>query len=322
MTTKENINRIKSNPKIRLFLVLLFLSAFYWFFTSLSEKYSYRILYNINYTSIPENLFFQKTPPDLIPIQIEATGFEIIKQQIFPNSVSFDMSLFKPLGNYKYYFEPNKQKFSSQSKTDNTTLKQFLTDSIIVYLGRFKTKKIPIISKVQLAFKPSFKLRNELQILPDSLLVKGPEQFVDSLNSIQTAVVVVNDIEQDLHLEVDLILPKSSVNRTYFSTSKVQLKANVAKFTEGTMVLPIIFPKLPDGKKIELFPKNVKITYEVAFDQYQKINQDSFKVRCTSPNDSIESKTLDLELIKKPHFVTNYSLHPKEVTYLIQETKK
>ena len=322
MTAKENINKIKSNPKIRLFLVLLFLSAFYWFFISLSEKYSYRILYKINYTSIPENLFFQKTPPDLIPIQIEATGFEIIKQKIFPNSISFDIGLFKPLGKYKYYFEPNKQNFSSQNKTNNTAIKQFLTDSIFVYLGRLKTKKIPVISKVQLTFKPSFKLRSDLQIQPDSLLIKGPERFVDSLKSIQTAVLMVNDIDQDLDFKVDLILPKTSINRTSFSTSKVQLKANVAKFTEGTMVLPIIFPKLPDGKKIELFPKNVKITYEVAFDQYQKINQDSFKVRCTSPNDSIESKTLDLELIKKPHFVTNYSLHPKEVTYLIQETKK
>ncbi|HIP49131.1 MAG TPA: YbbR-like domain-containing protein [Lutibacter sp.] len=320
MTAKENINRIKSNPKIRLFLVLLFLSALYWFFTSLSEVYTYKTFYTIKYNNLPENLYFQQTPPDLIPTQIKATGFEIISQKIFPNSVSFDVGLFKSLGNYKYYYKPNKQDYFANNQTNETIIESFISDSIFVYLGKLKTKKVPIISKVTLAFKAGYKLSSNLQILPDSIVVKGPEKFVDSIKSIKTKTQTLENIDTDINYEVDLKLPKKGLNITNLNISKIVLKASVAKFTEGTMELPIILPKAQDGKILELFPKTAVIKYEVTFENYQDISSKSFTISCSYPKDS--TKTLDLVLIKKPNFIKNYTIDPKEVTYLIQQIKK
>jgi len=320
MTAKENINRIKSNPKIRLFLVLLFLSAIYWFFTSLSERYSYKTFYDINYKNIPKDLYFQRTPPNFISVQIEATGFEIISQKIFPNSISFDVSLFKHLEKYKYYHKPNKNNYTTRNQTNGTVIKSFIDDSIFVYLGKLKTKKVPIISNVTLSFKAGYKLSSNLQIQPDSLVIKGPEKFVDSIKSIQTITQALENIETDIDFKVDLRLPNKGLNRTDFNISKIALKATVAKFTEGTMELPIKLPKPPEGKIIELFPKMATIKYEVAFENYQDIDSKSFTISCKYPNDS--TKTLKLSLINKPNYIKNYTIEPKEVTYLIQKLKK
>lgn len=320
MTAKENIDKIKRNPKIRLFLVLLFLSAVYWFFTSLSEKYPYKIFYNITYTNLPKDLFFQQQPPKIIPVQIKATGFEIIRQKIAPNSITFDLRKFKPLNNYKYYFQPNKQKYLSDNQLKHSEITQFVTDSVFVFLGKLKRKKVPIISNVEFVFKPSYKIRNRLQIQPDSVLIKGPVRVLDSINSIQTIAKSFTNIDKDFDFEVDLVRPKKDIKTISFDILKAHLKAEVTKFTEGTIELPIKLPKTPKGKSIELFPRTATIKYEVAFDKYQDINENSFTISCDFPKDSI--KKLDLFLESKPNFIQNYSIQPKKVSYLIQKTKK
>lgn len=319
MIAKENINKIKSNPKIRLFLVLLFLSAVYWFFTSLSEVYSYKTIYTIHYTNLPKNLYFQQTPPNLIPVQIKATGFEIIKQKVFPNTVTFDLKSFNSLSKYKFYYQPNKENSSFINQTDNSTIVKFITDSVFVYLGKLKTKKVPIASKIKMEFKPGYKLRAPYQLKPDSLLIKGPELFVDSINTIQTIDYLLKDIDQDISIEVDLKLPRRE-NLTYFNTSKTLLKAAVAKFTEGLLTLPIQSPKTKEGTNIELFPKTATLKYEVAFENYQDIDTQSFTISCVYPKDS--TKTLQLVLSNKPDYIKNYSIEPKEITYLIKKLKK
>lgn len=322
MQAKKNINKIKVSPKIRVFVVLLFLAAIYWFFTSLSEKYTYFTYYSINYTNIPENLLFQNTPVTNVEVQIEASGFEILGHKLKSKELQFDVSDFNALGDYKYFYLPNRQIHTIQKQLKDIKLLHFNKDSLIVYLGNLKTKKVPIISHVKLNFKPGFKLTEQLQIVPDSIEVNGPEKFIDSIHDIKTKSEKRNDINADLNFEIDLLLPNSEKKELSFETSKVRLIGKVAKYTEGTMELPIKLPLLPEGVKMELYPKSAVVKFEVSFENYQKIDTTSFRLTCKYPIDSInKDETLELLLSKKPSFVKEYSIEPQKVTYLIQQVK-
>jgi len=321
MTTKENIELLKRNPKIRLFLLFLFLSFVYWFFTSLSEKYTYSTNYNINYTNIPSDLFFQREPPKEIYVQIKATGFEILRQKIMTESVSFDVSSFKQKGKYSYYFETNKQLFSIQNQMKDNTINHFLKDSLIVFLGALKEKKVPVLPKVELSFKSGYKLTDNLLIQPDSILVKGPEQYIDSIKQIETNFLKKENISKDFIEEISLKLSNDLSNHLSFSSSEVSITAKVAKFTEGSIELPILLPEVPKGIQLELFPKTVIIKYEVTFENYQDVNADSFEISCDYPKENSQKKKVKLKLISKPNYIKNYSLNPNEVTYLIQYIK-
>lgn len=322
MNSKKRINNIKVSPKIRVFLVLLFLAAIYWFFTSLSEKYTYLASYSINYTNIPENLLFQNTPTKNLQVQIEATGFEILGNKINTRELQFDLSKFTYLGDYKYYYSPNNRLHIVQKQLKDVKLIHFNKDSIIVYLGNLKTKKVPIVSDVELNFKPGFKLTADLLIEPDSILIKGPEKSIDSINFIKTINSQRNEINSDLNFQIDLLVPNNTGKELTFETTKVQLKGGVAKYTEGTMELPIKLPTLPEGVKLELYPKVANVKFEVSFDNYQKIDTSSFKLTCKYPEtDTIKNEVLELFLSKKPNFVKEYSIDPEKVTYLIQQVK-
>ena len=320
MNAKKNFKKIKTSPKIRVFAILLFLAAVYWFFTSLSEKYTYLTSFSINYTNIPGNLLFQNTPNKNINVQIEASGFEILGHKMNTKRLEFDLSKFSSSGNYKYYYLPNNKKHVLQKQLKDIKLVHFIQDSLIVYLGNLKTKRVPVQADVALNFKPGFKLTEELQIEPDSISIKGPEKNVDSIHFIKTIATEQNDIDSDINLDIDLLIPSNTKEEMTYETDKVTVLGSVAKYTEGTMELPIRLPLLPEGVKMELYPKVATVKFEVSFDNYQKIDTTSFKLTCKYPNDSInKDETLELFLSKKPSFVKDYNIEPQKVTYLIQQ---
>lgn len=322
MNAKKNIKKIKMKPKIRVFLMLLVLAAFYWFFNSLSEQYHYQTSYEITYNNIPADLLFQSKPFDQIQVQIEATGFEILGHKLKSKNLVFDVSDFKSLGNYKYYYLPNNQKNKIQKQLKDLKILHFNKDSLIIFLGNLKTKKVPIISDVQFSFKPGFKLEDKLLIQPDSIFIKGPEKYIDSIHFLKTNAMEKNDINSDINLEIPLLLPTDQDNKLIFETSTVSLIGKVAKYTEGTKELTIVLPTLPDGIKMELYPKVASIKYEVSFENYQKIDDNSFVLSCDFPTDDVNTdEAVSLYLSKKPEFIKEYTIEPEKATYLIQQLK-
>ena len=319
MNTKKNIKKNRFNPKIKVFIILLFFAAIYWFFTSLSEKYVYATHYDVNYTNIPKGLLFQNTPSDRIQAQIEATGFEILSHKLNNKSLTFDLSNFKHTKDYAYYYLLNKDLYNIQKQVHATKLVTFEKDSLIVYLGNLKSKKVPVISKVQLFFKSGFKLTENLLITPDSLSISGPEKYIDNIQSIKTTTEKIVDIQKDFNVEIPLLITEKELEKVSYETLSVRLSGKVAKFTEGIIELEIKLPQIPEGVKMELFPKTAIIKYAVTFENYKKIDSSSFYLTCKYPGKNyLDKKKLDLFLLKKPDFIKNFTIEPTKTTYLIQ----
>ena len=214
MNTKDNTLKFNTNPKIRVFIGLLFLSAIYWLFTSLSEKYNYTTTYIVSYKSIPKKLLFQSTPPSQISAQIEASGFEILSHKLHTKKLVFAISDFKPSGNYRYYYLPNTAIPILQKQLKETRLIHFFKDSVFVYLGALKTKKIPVVLDLDLQFKPGYKLTKALEVIPDSIEINGPEQRIDSVVSIKTRRKEVTQIDKNFSLNLSLDTLNYTRNRT------------------------------------------------------------------------------------------------------------
>jgi len=318
---KKKTDRFIISPKLRIFLVLLFLSSLYWFFTSLSENYIYETQFEVHYKNIPKDLLFQKAPIDKLTAQIEATGFELLSQKINAQSIVLDVSKFTPVKAYQYSFQINNEKLSIQKQIPDSKIIRFKEDSVFVFLGKLKTKKVPIVSKIEVSFQSGYKLRAPLKIIPDSILIKGPEKFVSKVQSIATNKKELNNLHDDFEIEIPLNLKEIKSHEIIIEQSHVKLIAKVAKFTEGELEIEIKSPVLSKGMQLELFPKKATLKYEVTFDKYQEVDLSSFEISFIAPKDNGSTKYLDLILTKKPDFITNYSIEPEQVKFLMQETK-
>ncbi len=306
----------KNNRKAKVFFVFLLLSTLFWFFTALSDTYPYLTTYEVTYTDLPNDLLFQNKQKQRIKVQINTSGFRILSHKLRTKNIQIPVSDFKKKGKYTYYYLPNKQIVLLQKQFNNENLVRFASDSLWLDLGVMKTKKVPVISKVDLSFKSGYKLIQKLHISPDSISVKGPEKHLDSIYFFYTKEVKITEIHKDFHTTIPLDLTAMDLDVLHVNTNQVELVGKVAKFTEEQIELPIQVLGVPKAATYRLSQDKVILKYLVSFEDYKKINKNSFEISCQYPSETNNTTKATLILSKKPDFISTYSISPKQVSLL------
>ena len=125
------------------------------------------------------------------------------------------------------------------------------------------------------------------------------------------------DISESFEYDVSLIRPNKSV---VLSDETVMVKAEVDKITDGSYNLPFQVINLPRNVIISTYPKEVKIVYQVALKDYNKIPENSFTVQCDYKQ--TEDNNLDYlipKLVDKPEIITNVKIIPNKIEFLIKK---
>ena len=315
---KKNIYLLnaKNNRKAKVFFVFLLLSTLFWFFTALSDTYPYLATYEVTYTNLPNDLLFQNKQKQRIKAQIKTSGFWILSHKLRTKNIQIPVSDFQKKGKYNYYYLPNKELVLLQKQFNNENLVRFALDSLWLNLGVLKTKKVPVISKVALSFKSGYKLKQKLLISPDSISVKGPEKYLDSIQFFYTKAVEIAEIQQDFKTHISLDFAAIDLDVLHVNTKTVELVGKVAKFTEEQIELPIHILGVPIDTAYKLSQDKVILKYLVSFEDYKKINKNSFEISFQYPSDRFTPKKATLILSKKPDFISTYSISPQQVSLL------
>ncbi len=309
MTLKDRFTDFKNNRKIRSFLSFLFLSTLFWFITALSSSYTYLATYNLVYTNLPKNLKFQTKPQSEALIHIKATGFRILSHKLFQKDLILDVSNFKKKGKYAYFFLPNQALPLLQKQVNNESLLYFKKDTLTLSLGVLKSIKIPVLADVDLEFKPGFRVKGDLVVVPDSIVIKGSERTLDSIYYIKTKRQKILKLDQDFTKRIPLELPSEALS---YSQTEIEIIANVSKFTEGELEVPVLF----EGFEVEQNSTKIKLKFQVAFEDYSKLDPSSFKLVSEFPKDTISGKKAKIRLVKQPDFVSEITMFPKTVPYM------
>jgi hypothetical protein len=318
MTAREKIYEFKNSRKTKTMFFFLLLSSVFWFFTALSDNYTYLTTYTINYTNLPDNLILQNIPKSEILSQIETSGFRIISHKLKQKSIDIDISEFVKSGKYTYYYLPNAQVLQLQKQLKDNVAR-FEVDSLFLNLDVLTSKKVPVRLVLNIDYKPGYRLKSKSYCNPDSVLVKGSEKFLDSIHFVNTKVILKNSVDESFSKEV--ALERSKNNTVTYNIEKVLTHVEVAKYTEEQISIPITVLNLPKAMQMAVFPSDAKIIYEFSFEDYKKIDASSFAVSCNYPGDTLNNSKLKLDLSRKPSFITDYSIHPKHVSYLIEHKK-
>jgi len=104
------------------------------------------------------------------------------------------------------------------------------------------------------------------------------------------------------------------------SEEKVTVKGEVDKITDGSYTLPFKVINLPRNVIISTYPKEVKVVYQVALKDYNKIPENSFRIQCDYKQ--TEDNKLDYlipKLIDKPEIITNVKIIPNKIEFLIKK---
>ncbi|WP_231494748.1 CdaR family protein [Polaribacter sp. Hel_I_88] len=291
-----------------------------WLLITFSKEYTTVITYPVNYNNIAQDKLLQESPIKKIDLSITATGFKILRAKLNTKKINIEASNLRKKSASKFYILPKNQITKIQKQLLNgIVIQEILQDTIFLNLGVLTSKKVALKPQVNITYHIGYDLLDELIITPDSIVISGPEDQLNSITHLNLSPLNLKGVKASFTKEVSILKSKNQKNLK-FKDTKVTITGKVDKFTEGTVKVPFIIKNLPEDTDLTILTDNVEIVYVVALSNFAKVSEASFIIECdyamAVKNDVgylIPKITTDVDFIK------NIKIIPSKIDFLIQK---
>ncbi|GAA3589092.1 YbbR-like domain-containing protein [Flavivirga amylovorans] len=312
---KSEILASIKNKRINVFLLFLLFAFIILIFTKLSKEYTNTIAFGIEKSNIPEeNVILNDSV--VLNITLKTHGFKWLKYYMSKPKVKIDFS--KDVDKKEGVFLWNK----SKSYLDNTQFDEqveLLNISPKEIAFRYDVnlvKKVPIKINATVNFHPGYDVADKLISDPDSIEIIGPNVLVSKINRLETEDIIFNDVKSNLLETTSLKLPENTSDLK-FSANSVIIKADVEKFTEGTLKIPVNIINVPKGMRLKYFPKEVNVSYYISLSNFNSITNKDFKVICDYTKVIGNQSLLVPEIVKSPKTAKNIRINQQRIEFII-----
>jgi YbbR domain-containing protein len=313
---------IRLNRRLVTFLFCVMISTLFWLLLELSKEYTIELKFPVSYINSPADKVIANPLPATIDIEITSRGFNLLiyKLKHTKEAVLIDLKDAKAMSEKnQYYLSTNSRidKLTSQFSNDTKVLKVY-PDTIFLNFNKKITKRVPVKANLKLAFDNNFQQTDSIKLIPDSIRISGAADVVDKINYVTTEPMQLKSVHDSLSLKLS-ILKSNNLKFVDVLQPTVQAIVNVAKYTEGSIELPIEIENLPLNYSLKIFPDKVVVKYQVAFQNYEKIESIQFRAVVDYAKIERGSTKLKVQLLKYPAEVRSVRIHPEKVEYIIRK---
>ncbi len=318
------------NPSVRrkaglrrnafIFIMCFGISAFIWALIKLSKEYAEVFTYSVNYKGLPANKQLANYPDTVFNITLKQKGFKVLMHKLSSksNNIEIDISnklhpFIKEKNNFYVLTSELFSQINSQISSASSVV-AISPDTIKYHFDRTVTRKVPVKPLFELSFEKQYNLSGKIKLVPESLIVKGPKNIVDTLNLIASDIKKLSDINKSqiitVHFEKFCKEYRTSIEPDY-----VKAFIPVDKYTESTIEIPVIVKNAPPKYNIKSLPEKVKIIYLVGLRDYKKVKPEMFTVFVdyTKAKDFM----IKVEISEKPEFVKVSKIVPEKIEYIL-----
>lgn len=315
--------KFKLSPKRFTFLFFLLLSTILWFLNALSREYSDKLDYPIRYVNFPPDFVLLNKPPNELSLDVKAYGYSLFYHKITPDVLPLHVDFSKtPLrqltfgDTMSYFIESGylQNEIASQISSE-IKLNDIKPDSIIFTFTKTISKKVPVSWVAKLEFQQPFRQKGNVQLNPDSVIIKGPQAIVNTLDSITTSPLLEQSINENKQFELNLV----QHNFITLSHNSVIADIEVEKYTEHSVTVPLNIQNLPDSLHLISFPNKVRVNFLVNLENFKKISKYDFKAALDFEHTkrSLTNK-IPVLLLSSPNEVQILNISPKQVEFIVE----
>lgn len=315
----KNTTEVKQNQrKLRVFLLFLFLSVLFWSLIKLSKEYISEVEFDLTYSDIPNNKLIQNEPDRKVKLTLKTIGFKLLRYEFRDRVLDYSLTDIEKKEGSVYFSETRTStNFLQAQLSAETIVLNVEPDTLFFDLGVKRSKKVPVISTMEYSFKTGFNIVGDVLVNPAEVTVSGPEKVIDTIREVYTSNFHLRDISEPFEQEVSLKPPNDNV---VLSDEAVLITGVVDKMTDGSYNLPFEVINLPRNLIMSTYPKKVKVVYQVALKDFNKIPENSFRIQC----DYKQTQDNDLDylipkLVEKPEIITNVKIVPNKIEFLVKK---
>ena len=305
---------LPSKGRFQFFLFFVLLSFTFWISTKLSNTYTVDQSFSINWVDVPEGIIIHSNNRE-IKASITASGIDILIYRLINKSLNISLEQGKfdsKIGDVSI----ENQQFSIQNQFfGNTKLNFIIPKSLDFNFSILDEKVIAVIPNVQINLRAGYLSDAPIKIIPDSILVRGPKSILDTLGSIKTKYIEVEDVYESLSKKISLQL----IPEIQLSESSANIELSVSRYSEKEFTLEIGLINTPEGIRVKLFPPKAKIRATLPLSVLRTVKASDFNL-VVDYNDieKKDSEKLQLILIEQPPSIKKLIFDPQRVNYLIR----
>jgi len=318
---KSEIYAIR-NGKAFVFFVCLALASFLWFLNALEKHYTDHITVPVKYINLPKDKDLLGKLPEKFELTVDAFGYTLLQHKL---SLAFSPVLLdvndltnnylenKFMSKYTISTYGHKEEFAKQISSEIEII-SIRPDSISFVVSNIVEKLVKIHPVVNVTFAKEFIFQKPPVAHPASILVRGPQEILDTLNYINTKPVELKNLSGTVKRDAELVLLpelKSDID-------EVTVQISVEQYTEAKFEIPIVVLNRPDSLMLKTFPAKIKVSCRVGLSQYNKLNNSSFRAVVDYMHRSGVISKLPVILDRVPETVLSVDYFPKEVDYIIE----
>ncbi|HSH65104.1 MAG TPA: CdaR family protein [Bacteroidia bacterium] len=323
-TSKSDSTRfgIRLDARVVTFMICLFISVFFWLLMTLAKDYTMTVRFPVNYINLPMDKVISNTLPETIDIEIRARGFNLLAYKLKKKHevIDVDMRDVRALNSKNVYYllsNSRSDKIRAQFNNDIHVVK-ISPDTIFVNFNKKVSKSVPVKFYLSPVFNKQYNLTDSISIQPQYITVSGEAEVIDKIDTVKTQHVLLKNIDRSMIVKLPLIKTAAQKN-VEFSQPYVNASVKVTKFTEVSVELPVEVENLPIGYTFKTFPDKVLVKFNVAFENYEKINTLNFRAIVDYKKIDQESNKLKVQLVKFPEGIRNVKLVTEKVEYIISK---
>ena len=323
MPDKFAIFKEKYQQKIVIFFFFVLIAIIFWLIRSLNFEYEADILYPVMYDDFPENKVLVNKLPDRLKLKVKAVGFTILgrKYNYFLKPLKFKVKSYalNTFGTNSSYILTKTARDALSNELENIKILDISPDTLFFHFNDMITKKAEVrfnIIDYPNIFEKQYMLNGEISSFPDSIIISGPSNIIDTLEFVSTEPITLINLNDTV--KKSYLLEK--IDQVTFSRKKIKFIIPVDKFTELSYLIPIQHMNVPDTLVLKTFPNSIRITYRITLSFFNKVRPEIFQpfVDYNQLESALNSK-LKVFLNEVPEFIHSATLYPSSVEFLIEK---
>jgi YbbR domain-containing protein len=316
------LERIKvglGKRKVKVFLIFLALSALAWFVNNLSFTYVSEANFNLGYTNVPQDFRLSEVPKKTVKVTLRAVGFQFLGFALRKQNVEIDLSKIKKKG-AKFYIAPNVYRRQIENQlTSSMEVLDMDRDTLFFDLTKVISKEVPVEARIKYTLDNNYALEDSIAITPKTIIVKGPKSEIDTIDVVQTTLLELGYLKNGFEQSLSLVKP-SGLQHTSFSVQKVTVAADVYKFSEKVIKVPVTTINLPKDIEIRTFPEAIEVLCQGTIAVLKDLDSDAFVVEANyAQTKDAKQNMLPVSLKKYPTTLISATLLTDEVEFILRK---
>ena len=310
------LTKIERKRVAVLILCLLF-AVIGWLILALNNKYVYTAKTQLIYTEEPQKKAYKALQPDMVNLQVEGTGWQLLfsKLRIKPQAISISLQKL----NVRNFVILSAQ--LPQINREIETVQKIISiqpDTLYFDFSKRSFKRVPVKLVSAFTFAAQHHMPSAIQLKPAYVNISGPQEELANITQWPTDTLKLSKLKQPTNARIS-IKSNPSNNINIYPTS-VGVYIPVDEFTEKTVEVQLNLLNNTNFYDVKLYPKKVKVTFLVALASYAKVDERLI----TASVDVNEWKQqhhqeLTVKLTRFPKFCKLLSVMPQKVKFMVEK---